>query len=156
MFLGFATGPNGLGRWRPVSNLKGGGKAMTNRRVLSVGQCGYDHWSISRALQRSFGATVVPAATAEEALERLHGEEFALVLVNRVLDADGGSGLELIRRIRSEPAAPPVMLVSNYEDAQIEAVAAGAAPGFGKAAVGLPEMLLRVQPFLEPSSGEAS
>jgi hypothetical protein len=40
------------------------------------------------------------------------------------------------------------MLVSNYEDAQQEAVATGAVAGFGKASVGHPEMLGRVAPFL--------
>src|SRR5262245_27268233 len=110
-----------LGRWRPAPTLNGGGDAMTMKRVLSVGQCGLDHGNIFRALQRSFGVEVVPAGTAVEALDRLRHEEFALVLVNRVLDADGGSGLDLIRRIRSESVVP-VMLVSNYEEAQQEAV----------------------------------
>jgi two-component system chemotaxis response regulator CheY len=124
--------------------------AMTTKRVLSVGQCGYDHGNISQAVQQAFGAEVIPADSAAEALQRLRQEEFALVLVNRVLDADGSSGLDLIRRIRHDSALAevPVMLVSNYEDAQQEAAAVGAAPGFGKVAVGRPEMEVRLRPFL--------
>ena len=45
----------------------------------------------------------------------LRAGEFDLVLVNRVLDADGSSGLDLIRAIKADPdlANVPVMLVSN-------------------------------------------
>ena len=42
----------------------------------------------------------------------------------------------------------PVMLVSNYEDAQREAVAKGALPGFGKAALGQPHTLARLRAVL--------
>ena len=123
---------------------------MTAKRVLSVGQCGADHGGISYAL-RALGAEATPAATEAEALERLLEGAFNLVLVNRVFDADGGSGLDFIRRIKADEAlrATPVMLVSNYADAQREAVEAGAEPGFGKASLGRPEMLDKIRPFLE-------
>src|SRR5438046_2417951 len=117
---------------------------MPGKRVLSVGQCSADHSSISRTLQRAFGAEVVPAHSADEAVAGANEGGFALVLVDRVLDADGASGLELVRQIEGVP----VMLVSNYADAQAEAVAAGAVPGFGKSALGSAEMLARVAPYL--------
>ena len=90
------------------------------------------------------------ASTLAEALQRLRREAYALVLVNRIFDADGDSGVELIRRVKADEAlrSIPVLLVSNYADAQREAVDAGAEPGFGKAALGRPEMLDRVRPFL--------
>ena len=123
---------------------------MTAKRVLSVGQCGADHGGISWAM-RAIGAETTAAATQAEALEQLREGTFDLVLVNRVFDADGDSGLDLIRRIKADEAlrATPVMLVSNYADAQRQAVEAGAAPGFGKASLGRPEMLDKVRPFLE-------
>jgi CheY-like chemotaxis protein len=128
-------------------------EAAMAKRVLSVGQCAADHGSIERTLQRAFGADVVAADTAAEALTELRGPEpsFALVLVNRVFDADDGSGLELIRRIKDEGElrATPVMLVSNLADAQAAAEAAGAAPGFGKAELGQPQMLGRVAAILK-------
>jgi len=122
---------------------------MTTKRVLSVGQCGADHGGISWAL-RAFDADVTPAATQEQAPQRLRKEAFDLVLVNRVFDADGGSGVDLIRAMKADDALRimPVMLVSNYADAQQEAVEAGAAPGFGKSALGRPEMRERLRPFL--------
>src|SRR5262249_53469722 len=113
--------------------LPGGGRAprgdvMSARRVLSVGQCAADHGSLSRTLERYFGATVEGAGSVAEALDRARLEPFGLILVNRVLDADGSSGLEVVRRLKGADGVPavPVMLVSNYEDAQREAVAAGA------------------------------
>jgi two-component system chemotaxis response regulator CheY len=123
---------------------------MTTKRVLSVGQCGADHYGISSTFRQAFGAEVEQAATQTEALQLLRREPFALVLVNRVFDADGDSGVDLIRRVKADEAlrATPVLLVSNYADAQREAVEAGAEYGFGKAALGRPEMLDRVRPFL--------
>src|SRR5579884_1467384 len=100
---------------------------MSTRRVLSVGQCMADHGGISRTLQRAFQAEVVPASTPDEALQKLRQGSFALVLVNRVFDYDGSEGLDLIRAIKADDTLRqvPVMLVSNYEDAQEEAVQAG-------------------------------
>lgn len=109
-----------------------------SKKVLSVGQCNMDHGSITR-LMRELGTEVRRVDTAEEAIEALEGGPFGLVLVNRVFDADGGSGLELIRQVKAAKPGQAVMLVSNFEDAQAEARAAGAEPGFGKAALGRPE-----------------
>ena len=123
---------------------------MSGKRVLSVGQCMADHGSISRLLRREFDAEVVPASTAAEALTRLRQGGFALVLVNRVLDADGSSGVNVIRQIKADDTlrALPVMLVSNYDDAQQEAVEHGAERGFGKAALAQPQTAARLKPFL--------
>jgi CheY-like chemotaxis protein len=123
---------------------------MTTRRVLSVGQCDPDHGNIRRALQSAFAAEVTGCASAGEALEHLRGGGFDLVLVNRIFDIDGDSGLDLIRRLKADPElqAVPVMLVSNFEDAQAQAVAAGAAPGFGKSALHAAPTLERLRPYL--------
>jgi CheY-like chemotaxis protein len=110
---------------------------MTAKRILSVGQCAADHGSISRTFQQTFGAEVVGVDTNVEALEKLRREPFALVLVNRVFDADEASGLEFIQQVKSDAdlQQTPIMLVSNYEDAQLEAIEVGALRGFGKAAL---------------------
>lgn len=103
-------------------------------RVLDVGQCGFDHGSIARHLQASYGAEVTAADSAGQALVSLRTGPFDLVLVNRIFDGDGTPGLELIRSIKADPelAGTPVMLVSNYPEAQAEAKELGALPGFGK------------------------
>ena len=123
---------------------------MITKRVLSVGQCMADHGSISRTLRQAFGVEVASADSVEESLTKLRAEAFALVLVNRIFDADGSSGLDLIKAIKADAAlkAVPVMLVSNYEDAQTQAVAVGAEAGFGKATLGRPAMLACVRPYL--------
>jgi CheY-like chemotaxis protein len=105
-------------------------------RVLSVGQCALDHGSIGRHLRKTFGAETDAVATFPQALQTLReAGGFDLVLVNRVTDRDGTLGLDLIRAIKADPelASVPVILVSNYPDAQDEAEALGAMPGFGKA-----------------------
>ena len=110
---------------------------MSTLRVLDVGQCDYDHGRISTLLRSRFGAEVVRVHSATEAFDRLRGEAFDLVLVNRVFDRTAEEGLDLIRKAKADAktSAVPVMLVSNFPEFQAEAVAAGAIPGFGKAAL---------------------
>jgi PleD family two-component response regulator len=123
---------------------------VNKKRVLSLGQCFADHSGLSRVLRGSFGAEVVGADTPRQALELLRERSFDLVLVNRVFDADGSAGVDLVRALKADEElnSVPVMLVSNYEDAQAEAVRAGAVPGFGKAALGQPHMLARLEKYL--------
>lgn len=107
---------------------------MAGKRILSIGQCGPDHYSISWVLRQHFSSEVVPARNAQEAFDLLKKGAFDLILVNRILDADHSSGLELIKRIKTTAGAEqiPVMLVSNLPAAQEQAMAAGAISGFGK------------------------
>lgn len=124
---------------------------MSARRILSVGQCGFDHANIARTFRTSFDAEVVPADSADEAMEQLRQASFDLVLVNRVFDRDGTSGLDLVRRLKETPelSQVPVMLVSNFEEAQQKAMAVGALPGFGKSALGKPHLLEQLRPLLQ-------
>ncbi len=97
-----------------------GETTMTAKRVLSVGQCGADHYGISLTFRQAFGTEVESASTQDEALRLLRQKPFALVLVNRILDANGDSGIGLIRRVKEDEAlrTTPVLLVSNYADAR--------------------------------------
>ncbi|MFO0925962.1 MAG: hypothetical protein U0736_02860 [Gemmataceae bacterium] len=126
---------------------------MTGKRVLSVGQCSMDHGSISHLLHSQFSARVLPVATGEEALGQLRRETYALVLVNRVFDATGESGLDFIRTVKGDADLEevPMMLVSNYAETQEEAQAAGAAPGFGKAQLHERQTIENLRPFLGES-----
>jgi CheY-like chemotaxis protein len=109
-----------------------------------------DHGRIDHMLRSTFGAEVIPAETADEALERLHQESFDLVLVNRVFDRDGDSGIDFIRQVNADEKlrTVPIMLVSNYEDAQARAVAIGAQPGFGKATLHDPDTIELLRTYL--------
>jgi two-component system chemotaxis response regulator CheY len=113
------------------------------KRILSLGQCGADHAAIAWTVRGNLDAEVVPAATAEEALTLLRNEAFDLVLVNRVLDQDGSLGMDFVNKVKADADLKdiPVMLVSNYEDSQEEAVRGGALRGFGKSALRNPQTL---------------
>jgi CheY-like chemotaxis protein len=129
---------------------------MAARRVLSVGQCGVDSGAIAHRLRKDFDAEVVAADTHGEALQALRaGGPFDLVLVNRVGDSDGAPGLELIRKVKAEPAlaAVPIMLVSDYPDAQKQAAELGAVPGFGKSQLSRPAAHERLAPLLGDTAG---
>lgn len=103
-------------------------------RVLDVGNCGPDHAAITRMMKTSFGAEVVQTDHIEDTLSALRTKSFDLVLINRKLDCDYSDGIEVLKRIKSDPslAAVPVMLVTNYAEYQAEAIAHGALMGFGK------------------------
>jgi hypothetical protein len=101
--------------------------------VVLVGHCGPDAGALRSAVRSHLpGARVESVddpADLEGAMSRAH-----LLLVNRVLDRGfgGASGIDLIAELSRRPGRPALMLVSNLEDAQARAEAAGASPGFGK------------------------
>jgi CheY-like chemotaxis protein len=107
----------------------------TTPQILSVGQCGFDQMMISGYLTDRFNAQVLEANGLDDALEAMRSTHFNLVLVNRVLDRDGSSGLDLIRALKEDPetSSVPAMLVSDHPEAQHAAVVLGASSGFGKA-----------------------
>ncbi len=110
------------------------------RRVLDVGQCDADHARIKQLLSSRFDVEIERAHDAVDALKMARRETFDLILVNRLFDADRGEGLELVRSLKAdgETSDIPVMLVSNFPDAQKEAVELGAVKGFGKSELGDP------------------
>lgn len=120
------------------------------KHVLDVGQCQMDHGALRRLIEGEFAAEVTQAHSAEQALAQLRSGQFDLVLVNRKFDADYSDGLDIIKQIKADPelAGINVMLVTNYAEHQEQAVAAGAAPGFGKSELSEPRTLERLKPFL--------
>ncbi len=90
---------------------------------------------VHELLARHWGVQLAYRFFYLDTLDILRRESVDLVLINRKLDADYSDGMDIIRTLKADPklAATPVMLISNFEDAQKEAVEAGAVPGFGKA-----------------------
>lgn len=127
-----------------------------SKRVLSVGQCGPDTAAIRRLLEGSFAAQVMTADLPADTFEKLRAQQFDLVLINRKLDADSSDGIEILKAIKADPALTPVpvMLVTNYPEYQTQAVAAGAAPGFGKLELHKPETLEKLGQFLREQENE--
>lgn len=123
---------------------------IMSKRVLSIGQCAADTYGLTTFLRGHFGAELLPVGTAKQALAALRQEKYDLVLINRLLDADGSQGMDILRRMKADPelARLPVMLVSNYAASQLEAKAAGALPGFGKSQLDEPQTLERLEAIL--------
>jgi hypothetical protein len=117
----------------------------TKKLAIDLGQCDPDHRAI-RNLLESLGFEVVRAHTAEEAKKLVSARSVSLVMVNRIFDADGGSGIESIGELVELTKSPgfinpemKVILVSNYPEYQQQAQKLGAKPGFGKAQLHEPE-----------------
>lgn len=108
-------------------------------RVLSVGQCGFDNSNLRNYFASEFNADVTAVDDAAELTAELAREKYDLVLVNRIFDLGGESGLEVISDLlQNGSPRPKTMLVSNYEQYQQKAIEVGALPGFGKAELHLP------------------
>jgi DNA-binding NtrC family response regulator len=105
-------------------------------KILDVGQCGFDGPRMASLWQEALGAEVDCAETSDDAVEMVQGNEYDVVLVNRVMAADGSSGLEVVARLLEVGLESPVMLVSDLPEAQDAAVRLGAVRGFGKVHLG--------------------
>lgn len=120
-------------------------------KILDVGNCTPDHGAIKAMLQSHFNAEVTQAESAKQAAQLLQESKFDLILVNRIFDATGESGLELIQSIATQQPTQPVMLISNYEEHQAKARTYGAKLGFGKAAINSDETMAKIQAALTES-----
>lgn len=120
------------------------------KRILDVGNCGPDHHSILSFFRKHFDAQVDQTNAAEDTLTAMRGAAYDLVVVNRKLDIDYTDGLDVIKQIKADEgtAGVPVMLITNYDDHQDLAIAAGAVRGFGKLELEEPEVLERVKQIL--------
>ena len=106
------------------------------RTIILVGHCGPDMFMLRGAVKRFVRDAEVITINDAASLKD-HLKPGTLLLVNRELDGefDTASGIELIRSVTVGDDAPKAILISNYPEAQAEAVKAGAAPGFGKSAL---------------------
>lgn len=117
-------------------------------RVLSVGQCPIDGPRLGIFLRDVLGARVDTADSADAAIRAAAGpraERYDLVLVNRVLAADGSSGLEVVSALRAAGCPAPIMLISDLESAQHDAQRRGAVRGFGKSDMDDPDVAERLR-----------
>ncbi|MEW4455292.1 response regulator [Bremerella sp. JC817] len=120
------------------------------KQVLDVGSCGYDHGSLRNLIERNFDAKVLQSHGPKDTLRMLREQTFALVIINRKLDRDHSDGMDILLDIKSDEKLQdiPVMMLSNYEDAQAAAEEAGAVPGFGKRDLGKETTLNKLTPYL--------
>ncbi|MCP4247764.1 MAG: hypothetical protein GY778_12015 [bacterium] len=120
--------------------------------VLDVGNCDPDHARIRVLLEGNFAVDIDRVMFVDEALAKLADGPYSLVMVNRLIFDDGSDGGRLIREMQAgEHRDIPVMLISNYPEAQEKAVTEGAVRGFGKAAVGEPATVELLSAYLPRS-----
>ena len=126
-----------------------------SKKVALVGHCGPDSSYLRMAVSRAARGIDVVAADDDRELQRQLKDGVDLLLLNRVLDYgfEQTEGAALVRKLRAEYPDLKMMLVSNYPEAQAEAVAAGALPGFGKREIGSPRVAELIRNAL---SGETS
>lgn len=120
------------------------------KKVISIGQCSYDHSQLS-TLFKKLDVQIIKVNLESELFEILKNEKPSLIIVNRVNDSDGSSGIALIKKLKLalETAEIPIMLVSNYDDAQAEAISHGALDGFGKSSIFAPTTVEKVKLALQ-------
>ena len=124
---------------------------MPIQHVALVGHCGFDSGPLSRLAERIAPDVGVLRVNNQKKLDPV-ATAGTLLLINRVLDGRftvGGSGIDLIQSLSESDDAPAMMLVSNYADAQEQAVAAGALQGFGKSEMSDPATIERLRESLK-------
>lgn len=122
------------------------------KTVVLVGHCGPDSAYLRMNISAARKEVRVLAADDEEALSRVLADEKPdLILFNRVLEHGFSEmkGSDVIGRLRGSHPELKMMLVSNFPEAQAEAVARGALPGFGKRELGTPRVREMIRAALD-------
>lgn len=104
------------------------------KKVYLVGHCSPDSSYLSLAIRAVAPDCAIARVNDEKGLATALQDSPDLLLINRQLDGDFAafSGIDLIARCRQTHPQAKSMLISNYADAQAQAIGAGAMPGFGK------------------------
>jgi len=118
--------------------------------ILNIGQCDVDGPRMTELFRRELRANVLRADNVGEAEQILQDQPVDLVLVNRELAFDDEPGIEVIDDLRRAGCAAPIMLVSDYEEAQEEALQHGAIRGFGKSQLQDPATIQMLRDVIEP------
>ena len=121
------------------------------RRVVLVGHCNFDGPRLEQEIMSMPESPEVLRVNDEAALLSVLDEGDNLLLVNREPVGFDEEGLDIVRDVHERFPNQPVMLVSDHADAQEEAVAAGARPGFGKRDMGTAKLAEAVRRELNGS-----
>lgn len=121
------------------------------KKVLDVGQCNADHCGISNLVSQHFDVELYRAHTHDDVVSQVSDHSFDLILINRLLDADRSQGMKVLQTLKANESTAkiPVMLISNYDDAQQAAIEAGAVEGFGKSKLTAPKTIELLGQFLK-------
>jgi two-component system chemotaxis response regulator CheY len=114
------------------------------KTVVLVGHCGADGAYLKMTVKKALGdVCVVSVDDGHDFSRTLETAEPDLILFNRELGYgfDPATGVGVIGKLHQTHPNLKMMLVSNYSEAQRDAEAAGALPGFGKRELGTPRVL---------------
>jgi two-component system response regulator AlgR len=114
----------------------------TDVRVLVVDDQEAYRRAVASVVAATDGFTLVAeAASGEESLEVVHAVGIDLVLMD--INLPGISGIEATRRLTASPRAPVVVLLSTYDQDELELDGCGASAYVAKGAFG-PDRLSEV------------
>ena len=121
------------------------------KTVLDIGNCNPDHDAIAKMLTRNYDVVVLRAHELSDAMQMLSQKKVDLIVINRKLDIDYSDGIEILRHLKQDDAYKeiPTMIITNYAEQQLAAVADGAEYGFGKLQYSEPATRDRLSRFLD-------
>jgi hypothetical protein len=120
--------------------------------VLDVGNCDPDHAMIRHLLIHHFDVKIDRVMFVSDAIEHMRKNQYALVLFNRLVFDDGSEGIALLKQAKADPDLKnvPIMMISNFPEAQAASMAAGGEPGFGKASLARSQTVDLLSKYLPP------
>src|SRR4051794_20273651 len=116
------------------------GGLLMPRRVVLVGHCNFDGPRLQQEIQSMPEELEVLRVNDEADLREVCEEGENLLLVNREPVGFDEDGVDIVCDVCEQYPDQCVMLVSDFDDAQEQAVEAGAMPGFGKRDMGTPKL----------------
>ncbi len=121
------------------------------KTVLDIGNCDPDHNALQRMLTSMYDVVVLRSNQLSDAVTLLSQQNVDLIVINRKLDIDYSDGVEVLRHLKKDPSTQsiPAMVITNYSEHQLAAVAEGAEYGFGKLQYSEPSTHERLSRFLE-------
>lgn len=138
----------------PVQSALGVVAGVTSRTLRRLGQLSLlwvddvpENTVFERQALEALGISIVTALTTEEALSRLQGRDFALVISDMARPPDQLAGYTLLDRLRAAGDPTPLIIYSSTEtpEQRAEAERKGAA-GQTSTAAALVQMVLRQMP----------
>ena len=104
---------------------------ISQKSVIIAGNCGPDLNALERLVRGLGISKIVVADSIKEVHKIVKRQVVSLLLINRIFDVTGESGLNLIAGLPDDIRGR-CMLISNFTDAQKSAIDFGALHGFGK------------------------
>ncbi|HEV7299292.1 MAG TPA: hypothetical protein VGN72_08005 [Tepidisphaeraceae bacterium] len=113
--------------------------------VVLVGHCNFDGPRLQREIETKVAPCKVLRVNDVPSLTEACENGVDLLLINREPVGFDEAGLDLVKDLHSRYPQQKIMLVSDYADAQQQAIGCGALPGFGKADMGSPKLIETVK-----------